>query len=65
MTSFIIIEVADGLEAVEQHLGQRPEEVAAAQGGTLVDEGPFATLEEANDAIDNLAAETEEAEKRT
>lgn len=60
MTSYIIIEVADGLTAVELPVGQRPEEVAAAQGGTLIDEGPFATLEEAYDAIDNLEEEEEE-----
>ncbi|MBL9089737.1 MAG: hypothetical protein JNL96_00830 [Planctomycetaceae bacterium] len=62
MTSFIIIEVADGLTAVELPYGKSPEDTAAAQGGTLIDEGPFATLEEANDAIDNLEAEAEEEE---
>ena len=59
MINFIIIELADGLEAVEQPEGKSAEEVAAAEGGTLVDEGPFGSLEEATDAIDNLEAEEE------
>jgi len=63
MTSFIIIELDDGLTAVELPADQTAEDVAAAQGGVLVDEGPFATIEEANDAIDNLE-EAEEEEKR-
>lgn len=63
MTSFIIIELDDGLTAVELPADQTAEDVAIAQGGLLVDEGPFATIEEANDAIDNLE-EAEEEEKR-
>jgi hypothetical protein len=58
--TFIIIELADGLVPVELSPGQRPEDVAASQGGTLVDEGPFATLEEAEDAVENIKAEQEE-----
>jgi len=62
MTSFIIIELEDGLTAVEVPIGRRPEDVAVEQGGVLVDEGPFATIEEADDALDNLEqAEDEEA----
>ncbi len=60
MTQFIVIEVADGLVAVELPDDQKPEDVALAEGGTLIDEGPFATLEEANDAIDNLEADEDE-----
>ncbi len=58
--TYIIIELADGLVPVELPPGQRAEDVAAAQGGTLVDEGPFETLEEAEDAVDNIEAEQEE-----
>ena len=60
MTQFIVIEVADGLVAVELPDNRKPEDVALAEGGTLIDEGPFATLEEANDAIDNLESDEEE-----
>jgi hypothetical protein len=57
--TYIIIELADGLVPVELPTGERPEDVAAAQGGTLIDEGPFSSLEEAEDAVDNLEAEQE------
>lgn len=59
MKQYIVIEVADGLEAVELPAGQKPEDVAIAEGGVLVDEGPFASLEEANDAIDYLESTNE------
>lgn len=63
MATYIIVELDDGLTAVELPADQSAEDLAAAQGGLLVDEGPFATIEEANDAIDNLE-EAEEEEKR-
>lgn len=60
MPTFIIIELSDGLEPIELPPGRTAEDFAAEQGGALVDEGPFATLDEAEDAIDNLEAEAEE-----
>ena len=60
MISFAIIEVADGLTIVEVQPGQRPEDVAAGQDGVLVDAGPYATMEEANDALADLEGEDEE-----
>ncbi len=63
MLSYIIVELSDGLTVVELPIGQTPEEVAVSQGGTLVDEGPFATIEEANDAIDQWE-QAEEEEKQ-
>jgi hypothetical protein len=60
MTSYIIVELEDGLSVIELPDGQNPEDVAITQGGVLVDEGPFATLEEANDAIDNLGVDEEQ-----
>jgi hypothetical protein len=60
MTEFIIIELADGLSAVELAPGLKAEEAAVAEGGVLVDEGPFATQEEATDVIDQLEAAEEE-----
>jgi len=60
MSTFIIIELTDGLEPVELPPDRVPEDFAIAEGGVLVDAGPFASLEEANDAIDNLKAEAED-----
>ena len=60
VTSYIIIELDDGLSIVEVLPGQIAEAVAEAQGGVLIDEGPFATLEEAQDALDNLEADADE-----
>jgi hypothetical protein len=60
MLQFAIIEVADGLTVVELQPGQKPEDAATAQGGMLVDPGPYATYEEANDALIELQAEGED-----
>lgn len=60
MAAYIIIELPDGLEPVELPFGRSAEDFAAAEGGVLVDEGPFATLEEAESVIDLLEAETED-----
>lgn len=60
MVEFAIIELADGLTVVELQPGQKPEDAAAIQGGVLVDPGPYASYEEANDALINLQAEDEE-----
>jgi hypothetical protein len=60
MNSFAIIEVADGLTIIEIQPGERPEDVAISRGGVLVDAGPYATMEEVNDALANLEGEVEE-----
>lgn len=60
MVSYAIIEIADGLTIVEVQPGQRPEVAAESRGGVLVDPGPYATLEEANDALASLEGEDEE-----
>ncbi len=60
MISFAIIEVADGLMVVEVQPGERPEDVAVGRGGVLVDPGPYATMEEANDALMELEGEDED-----
>jgi hypothetical protein len=54
MTRYIIVDLADGLTALELDPDVRAEDVAAAAGGTLVDEGPFDTMESATDAINNI-----------
>ena len=61
MTEFAIIEVEDGLTIVELEPGENPEDVAAREGGTLVDPGPYPTYEDALDALANLEGEDEEA----
>jgi hypothetical protein len=60
MAHFAIIEVDDGLTIVEVAPGQKPEDAAVQQGGTLVDPGPFPSYEEANDALIDLQAEDED-----
>jgi hypothetical protein len=57
MPQFIIIELEDGLTVVELQLGQLPEDAATTKGGTLIDPGPYASFEEADDALLNLQAE--------
>ena len=60
MVEFAIIELADGLTVVELEPGQKPKDAAATQGGVLVDPGPYASYEEANDALIELQADDEE-----
>jgi hypothetical protein len=57
---FAIIEVDDGLTIVQVMLGQSPEDAALAEGGVLVDPGPYDSFEEANDALDLLEVEDED-----
>ena len=64
MVEFAIIELEDGLTVVELPPGQKAEDVAASRGGVLVDPGPYATFEEANDALVELQAEGEEERER-
>ena len=54
MPSFAIIELDDGFEVLEVLSGQSPEDGAAAEGGQLVDPGPYDSDEQANDALDAL-----------
>lgn len=63
MVSFAIIEVDDGLTIATIQPGQSAEEAATAQGGVLIDPGPFGTYEEAYDAMMNLGEEEDEEER--
>ena len=54
MVSFAIIEVDDGLTVATIQPGQTPEQVASNEHGVLVDPGPYATYEEAYDAMCEL-----------
>jgi hypothetical protein len=60
MIHFAIIEVADGLTIVELQPGQDPQDAAVAQSGVLVDPGPYASYEEANDALIDLQSEDDD-----
>jgi hypothetical protein len=51
MITFVIIEIDDGLSSVEVEPSQLPEVEAALEDGTLVESGPFASYEEACDAL--------------
>jgi len=51
MNQFAIMELADGLTVVALGAEEQAEEAAAREGGVLVDAGPYATYEEACDAL--------------
>lgn len=51
MVAFAIAEVADGFTIVEIQPGEDAELAVARRGGVLADPGPYATYEEANDAL--------------
>lgn len=57
MTDYIIIETDDGLTVVELPAGKTASEVASVAGGTLVDEGPYHSYEDACDAMRGLPAD--------
>jgi len=60
MTQFAIIEVDDGLTVVEIKPGQKPEEAAVHEGGTLVDPGPYSSYEDAYDALTDLEVDEDD-----
>jgi hypothetical protein len=59
MPCFAIIELEDGLTIVEVKPHQSPEDVALRDGGTLIDPGPYATYDEAVDALADLETDDE------
>jgi hypothetical protein len=60
MAQFAIIEVEDGLTVAEVKPGEKPEDAATREGGLLIDPGPYATYEEATDAMIELQAEEDD-----
>ncbi|QEF96623.1 hypothetical protein Mal15_06510 [Stieleria maiorica] len=54
MANYAIIEIEAGFEVIDLLPGQSAEDAAAAQGGALVDPGPYHSFEDANDALDQL-----------
>jgi hypothetical protein len=66
MIRFAIIELEDGLAVATVQPGQSLEEAAVSQGGKLADPEPYATYEDAYDALCELEDELagEDREKR-
>jgi hypothetical protein len=60
MITFAIIEIDDGLTIATIQPGQTPEEAATGQDGVLVDPGPYATYEDAYEALCELEGEEDE-----
>jgi len=60
MVSFAIVELDDGLTIATIQPGQSPEDAAMASHGILVDPGPYATYEEACDALSELESDVED-----
>ncbi len=60
MVSFAIVELDDGLTVVPVQADQTPEDAATANAGILVDEGPYATYEDACEALYALDAADED-----
>lgn len=57
MAAFCIIETDDGWTIVEQAEGATAEAAAESHGGVLIDAGPYASYDDAYDAL--LAAQQE------
>lgn len=64
MVFYQIIETDEGLAVSPTQLRVAPEEVAAAQGGVLIDPGPYRCFEDAYDAMLALQEEEEEPSSR-
>ena len=60
MINFAVIEIDDGLTVIEVLPGQSPDDAALAEGGVLVDPGPYHNYEDACDAMDQLEIDVEE-----
>ena len=60
MSDFIIIEIEDGFTIIEVQPNELPEEAAIRHGGVVVDLGPYSSLEDANDALNELQPADEE-----
>jgi hypothetical protein len=60
MPNYAIIETDDGLTVVEIPAQESPESVALENGAALIDPGPYASYEEAYDAMMLIPEEDEE-----
>jgi len=64
MPQFAVIEVDDGLTVTELEPGALADQVAAQQGGSVADPGPYQSYEEAYDALLALLSEDDEDDQR-
>lgn len=62
MDHYAIVEIDDGLTVVPLPSGGDAEEAARQHGGLLVDPGPYASYDEAYEALLALPADDEEEE---
>ena len=60
MVTFAIIEEEDGLTIAQVDAEFTPEEAAMHAGGRLVDAGPYASYQDALDAIDDMTEDNDE-----
>ena len=60
---FFIAEVEDGYVVLELPANADPADVAREAGGTVADEGPFASYDDANDAVSELEEDTHDADR--
>lgn len=60
MSSFAVIEIADGMTIVEIPPGQTVEDAAVSEGGVVVDPGPYTSYEDAVEALEQLEEDSRE-----
>jgi hypothetical protein len=63
MVSYAIIETDEGMGVAELKSGLSAEQTAEAQGGQVVDPGPYTDYEEAYDALMALGEDEEESDE--
>ena len=62
MTRFAVIETESGIAVAAVPIGATAEDVAAQQGGVVIDPGPFENYEDAYDAMMAIPDEEEDRE---
>ena len=60
---FFVAELDDGFTVLELPEEADPADIAAEFGGTVADEGPFASYEDASDAISEFEEDTHDADR--
>jgi hypothetical protein len=63
MLQYELIETNEGLTVIEIPSGRSAEEAARQQGGLVVDPGPFASYEDAYEALMTMKLDNEEEEQ--
>ena len=61
--TFFIAEIDNGFIILELPAGAEPADIAAENAGTVVDAGPYATYEEAADALLELEEDSYPSDK--